>query len=69
MQAVGKGKISFYLAVIRQLFLNIPILLIMNRIFGVSGIVWTQMIADCLNVIVSYIVYFRVSKNLEQKTA
>ena len=69
MQAVGKGKISFCLAVIRQLFLNIPILLIMNRIFGVSGIVWTQMIADCLNVIISYLVYFRISKNLNQKAA
>ena len=69
MQAVGKGKISFYLAVIRQLCLNIPILLIMNRFFGVSGIVWTQMIADCLNVIVSYAIYFRISGNLKQKTA
>ena len=69
MQAVGKGKISFYLAVIRQLGLNIPILLIMNRFFGVSGIVWTQMIADCLNVIISYVIYFRISGNLKQKTA
>lgn len=64
MQAVGRGKISFYLAVIRQLCLNIPILLLMNRLFGMSGIVWTQMIADFLNVIISYIIYFHILKKL-----
>ena len=64
MQAVGRGRTSFYLAVIRQLCLNIPILLLMNHLFGMSGIVHTQAIADCLNVIVSYIIYFRVVKTL-----
>ena len=64
MQAVGKGKISFYLAVIRQLCLNIPILLVMNSLFGMTGIVWTQMTADFFNVIISYIIYYRVRKTL-----
>ena len=64
MQAVDRGKISFYLAVIRQLCLNIPILFLMNRFLGMSGIVWTQMTADFLNVIISYIIYFRVRKTL-----
>ena len=60
MQAVGRGKISFYLAAIRQLCLNIPILLILNALLGMTGIIWTQMTADILNVIVSYIIYFRM---------
>lgn len=60
MQAVDKGKCSFYLAVIRQLCLNIPILFVMNRLFGMSGIVWTQLIADFINVIISYVIYARV---------
>lgn len=60
MQAVGKGKYSFYLAVIRQLVLNIPILFLMNSLFGMTGIVWTALIADCLTVIVSYIIYHNV---------
>lgn len=64
MQAVGRGKTSFYLAVIRQLCLNIPLLLILNRLFGMTGIVWTQMTADFLNVIMSYIIYFRVLRKL-----
>ena len=65
MQAVGRGKISFYLAVIRQLCLNIPILFLMNALFGMIGIVWTQMTADFLNVIISYIIYFRVIKTIQ----
>lgn len=68
MQAVDRGKVSFYLAVIRQICLNIPILFLMNHLFGMSGIVWTQLIADTINVIISYIIYgcvFQTSKEGE----
>ena len=62
MQAVDEGKISFYLAVIRQLCLNIPILFLLNAIFGMQGIIWTQVSADIMNVIISYLIYARVMK-------
>ena len=55
MQAVNRGKVSFQLAVIRQICLNIPILILLNHFFGMSGVVWTQLIADAINVVVSYI--------------
>ena len=64
MQAVGRGKISFYLAVIRQLCLNIPILLLLNALFGMTGIIWTQMTADIINVLISYIIYFRIIRQI-----
>lgn len=60
MQAVDRGKVSFQLAVIRQIFLNIPVLFLMNYLFGMSGIVWTQLIADMINVVISYIIYGRL---------
>ena len=60
MQAVDRGKISFRLALIRQLCLNIPILFLLNALFGMTGIVWTQATADAINVICSYLIYFRV---------
>lgn len=60
MQAIDRGKYSFYLAVIRQICLNIPILFLTNFLFGMSGIVWTQATADCINVIISYLIYHRV---------
>ena len=65
MQAVDRGKISFYLAVIRQLCLNIPIVFLMNYLLGMTGIVWTQMIADIINVIISYIIYSKIIGDIE----
>lgn len=59
MQAVDRGKISFYLAVIRQLCLNIPILFILNYFFGMTGIIWTQVIADFINTVISYMIYHK----------
>lgn len=57
MQAVDRGKVSFYLAVIRQIGLNIPILFLMDHLFGMTGIVWTQTVADAVNVVISYIIF------------
>lgn len=68
MQSINRGKVSFMLAVIRQLCLNIPILFIMERLMGMSGIVWTQAIADFLNVVASYIIYFHVMKKLNENS-
>ena len=65
MQAIGEGKISFYLPVIRQLCLNIPMLLLLNAVFGMTGIVWTQLSADIINVIISYLIYSKVMKRIE----
>ena len=61
-QAIGRGKVSFWLAVIRQLVFNIPLLFLLNMLFGTTGIVWTQAVADLLTVIVSYILYAGIRK-------
>ncbi|ETP73668.1 putative efflux protein, MATE family [Lachnospiraceae bacterium JC7] len=62
-QAIGRGNASFWLAVIRQIVFNIPILFLFNRLFGVMGIVWTQIVADIFTVIVSYIIYAGIRKS------
>ncbi|MGN1267073.1 MAG: MATE family efflux transporter [Dorea sp.] len=68
MQAVDRGKISFYLAVIRQICLNIPILFVLNYFFGMNGIIWTQVIADFINAVISYIIYNKeIGKIVEKK--
>ena len=61
-QAIGRGKESFWLPVFRQLVFNIPILFLLDRLYGMMGIVWTQAIADFGTVIVSYVIYFRIRK-------
>ncbi len=62
-QAIGRGRESFWLAVIRQVVFNIPILILFNSFFGVMGIVWTQAVADLLTVIVSYVIYAKIRKH------
>ena len=60
-------KTSLYLAVFRQLCLNIPIMLMLNSIFGMTGIIWTQMPAEMINVIISYLIYAYVIRRIRWK--
>ena len=62
MQAVARGNTSFWLAAIRQLALNIPLLFLLDHLFGMTGIVWTQTVADTINVVISYIIFFTMIK-------
>lgn len=64
MQSINRGRYSFYMAVIRQLCLNIPILLLTNWLFGMAGIIWTQVIADITNVVISYLIYRHVMRQI-----
>ena len=58
-QAFGKGRISLFLGVTRWLVLNIPMLFLLNAIFGMYGIVWAQAVADMLTVIMSFYVFYK----------
>jgi len=34
-------------------------------LFGMIGIIWTQMTADIFNVLISYLVYIRISRQIK----
>lgn len=59
MNAVDKGKVSFLLALIRHIVLIIPIALVMNALWGLPGLVWSQLIADFLNAVIAVIILIR----------
>ncbi|MDE6748658.1 MAG: MATE family efflux transporter [Lachnospiraceae bacterium] len=61
LQAMGKGNASLVLSACRQGIFNIPLMIMMNHWFGLYGIVWTQLIADTLTVILSLFIYKRTS--------
>ena len=65
-QAFGKGRISLFLGVTRWLVFNIPMLFLLNSIFGMLGIVWCQATADTLTVLLSGYVYRRFRPAVEQ---
>ena len=65
MNAVGEGKISFLLALLRHVILIIPILLILNYAFGMNGLIWSQLVADSLNSIISIWILSNVTRRQE----
>ena len=58
-QAFGKGRVALFLGVTRWLGFNIPMLFILNAVFGMYGIVWSQVTADVLTVLLSFYVYYK----------
>lgn len=67
MNAVTKGVVAFFLSILRHLVLLIPIMLIMDRAMGMSGLIWSPLAADVIGAVVSYIVYLKVSRNLHSE--
>lgn len=58
-QAFGMGNKALFLGVMRWIVFNIPMLFLLNSVFGMFGIVWSQLTADTLTVLLSYYVYRR----------
>ncbi len=61
----GQGKYALLLGVMRWAVFNIPMLFLLNAIFGKYGIVWSQLVGDVLNVTLSLIIHRRYMKKNE----
>lgn len=66
-QAMGHGAQSLILSACRQGIINVPLLFIMRALAGLEGIVWTQLLADGLTVILSLSMYLVFHKKLKCK--
>lgn len=66
VQAMGKGKVAMWLAIIRQLVLYVPILILMNYLFGMFGLVWAQIVGDIMTDIVSLTWFYNIIKKSEE---
>lgn len=58
-QGFGEGNRSLFLGVMRWAVFNIPMLFLLNHLVGMYGIVWSQVCADILTVLLSFYVYHR----------
>ena len=63
-QGVGKGVRALQLMLLRWACLNIPLLFIMNALFGINGVVWAQFTGDVITSVISQAVYMQFSKTL-----
>ena len=66
-QAMGKGPQSLLLSSCRQGLINIPLLFLMNYLFGLYGVAWTQLLADGITLIISIVLYQNVYGKLKKE--
>ena len=66
LQAMGKGAQSAVLTFSRQGLLNIPLLILMNAVFGLYGMIWTQLVVEIIMLPVSLAMYARTFRALGQ---
>ena len=59
-QAMGKPQYAFGITLVRQLILYIPLLLLLNRVFGFDGMIWAQPITEVIMMAASVTLLVRV---------
>ena len=67
--AMGKANLAFWLAVLRQGILLIPLLLLLPKVFGIDGVLLAGAISDGVTAIVVLWVGLREAKNLTKLQA
>ena len=67
LQAMGAARESLVLSVSRQGLVFVPFLIIMNRLFGLSGIIYSQPAADIFSLILSLLLYLMVIRRMMAK--
>ena len=65
MNAINKGPVSFLLSIIRHLVLIIPIMLLMNHLWNLDGLIWSQLVADVINSVIAVFLYLSVNHKLK----
>ena len=69
LQAMGEAGNALIVNLSRQGIVYIPALLILNSLWGMSGLIWAQPIADVLSTILVVFLYFISIRKLECKAA
>lgn len=66
-QSIGKAKISMFLSLLRQVILLIPCLIILPKIFGLTGVWLAGAVADGLSSLITLIIFSMSVKKLKDK--
>lgn len=67
-QAMGKSIPSMVLSISRQGFVFLPTLIIMNKIIGLDGIIYSQPIADIISVFIAIGMFLSLKKSFSSET-
>lgn len=64
-QAVGKPKLSLFISLSRQIIILIPCIIIMSRLFGLTGIWFAAPTSDFISTVITFILIKREMKTLK----
>ncbi|MBP3884106.1 MAG: MATE family efflux transporter [Olsenella sp.] len=65
-QAMGKPQFAFAITLVRQLVLYVPLLLLLNRAFGLGGMLWAQPITEAIMMVASVGLLYWSIRSAEQ---
>ena len=68
LQTIGKSFWASFLAMARQGIMFIPLILVLPKIFGLTGVLVSQTFADILSFAVAVPIQLRVLKELKERT-
>lgn len=63
-QAIGNGKLSLFFAIARKIILEIPALFILNMIFPLYGLAYSQFVSEFILTMIASIVMIKLFKNM-----
>jgi len=63
---MGKPMYALSITIVRQLLLFIPLLLLMDHLFGFYGLIWAQPITEAIMMIVSLMLLTTVLRKLQK---
>ena len=66
LQAIGKGKESVLLATARQGYIFVPLVFILNSVFGMYGLFFAQAVADAITFIITLVIARKVNKEIHE---
>ena len=66
IQGMGKAVPSLILTVCRQGLVFIPMILILNALFGLEGVIYAQTVADFISIVIASIICAILIKRLER---
>jgi Na+-driven multidrug efflux pump len=66
-QAMGQGRRALAISVFRKATIDVPLMLLMNRLVPLYGIFWVQPIVDTLAVGLSFALYRDFTRKLKDQ--
>ena len=67
LQAMGAATPALIINLSRQGIIFIPALFILQALFGITGLVWAQPVADLISIVLAFILYARYSRKMMAK--